>query len=273
MGLVPPEVLAGAAPSGLHLVGDEQDPAVVELLAERAEQPVGRRREAADALDRLGDHAGHVARRRHVEHLHQIVEAGVDEGVVVEVAEGRPQPVAAVHELHLQPGVRRRPPRRVRRDRLRREHAAVVAVADREDLVGLPVRRREQERGVVRLAARRREVDAGVGDPGHLGHHLGELDHRLRQVQRRRVQDLRRLGLDRRRDGGVVVPDHRREHTTEEVEVRVTIEVVDVGALAVVDRQRLRVVRARGTMGAPCGSGRRGRHWSSRPARYSSPSQ
>ena len=37
VGLVAPEVLAGAAPAGLHLVGDQQDPVLVEHLLERAE--------------------------------------------------------------------------------------------------------------------------------------------------------------------------------------------------------------------------------------------
>ena len=62
VGLVAPEVVAGAAPAGLHLVGDEEDAVPVEHLLHRAEEPVGRRREPADALDRLGDHAGDVAR-------------------------------------------------------------------------------------------------------------------------------------------------------------------------------------------------------------------
>ena len=57
-----PEVLAGAAPAGLHLVGDEQDAVLVEDRGVRAEQPVGRHGEPADALHRLGDQAGDVGR-------------------------------------------------------------------------------------------------------------------------------------------------------------------------------------------------------------------
>ena len=60
--LVAPEVVAGTAPAGLHLVGDQQDAVLVEhLLAARRSSPSGGVHEAADALDRLGDQRGHVA--------------------------------------------------------------------------------------------------------------------------------------------------------------------------------------------------------------------
>ena len=59
--LIAPEVLAGATPPRLHLVGDEEDPVLVEHVLHRPEEPVGRHGEPADALDRLGDHAGDVA--------------------------------------------------------------------------------------------------------------------------------------------------------------------------------------------------------------------
>ena len=73
VGLVAPEVLAGAAPAGLHLVGDEQDPVLVEHLLHRAEEAVGRDGEPAHALDRLGDQAGHVAGGGRREHVAQVV--------------------------------------------------------------------------------------------------------------------------------------------------------------------------------------------------------
>ena len=67
-----PEVLAGAAPAGLHLVAHEQDAVLVEHLLERPEQAVGRDGEAADALDRLGDQAGDVAGGAGGEHVAQV---------------------------------------------------------------------------------------------------------------------------------------------------------------------------------------------------------
>ena len=57
-----PEVLAGTAPAGLHLVGDQQDAVLVEDLLVRGEQPVGRHGEPAHALHRLGQQAADVGR-------------------------------------------------------------------------------------------------------------------------------------------------------------------------------------------------------------------
>ncbi len=83
----PQKCFAGASPAGLHLVGDEQDAAVVELLVELPEHAVGGCGEATDTLDRLGDERSHVAGRRHVEELDQIVRARVGVRLIVEVAE------------------------------------------------------------------------------------------------------------------------------------------------------------------------------------------
>ena len=102
MRLVAPEVIAGAPESRLHLVGDEEDPVLRQDLLHRAEEPVGRRREPADALDRLGDHAGDVAARAHVDDVAEVLHARGRVRVVVERAERAAQPVAALHERHLQ---------------------------------------------------------------------------------------------------------------------------------------------------------------------------
>ena len=61
MGLEAPEVVPGAAPPGLDLVGDKQDPVLVEHLLQRGEEPVWGDHETAHSLDRLGDEARHVA--------------------------------------------------------------------------------------------------------------------------------------------------------------------------------------------------------------------
>src|SRR5205085_1709760 len=57
-----PEVVAGAAPAGLHLVADPEDAVAGEDLAEGGVEAVGGRGEAADALDRFGDQGGDAAR-------------------------------------------------------------------------------------------------------------------------------------------------------------------------------------------------------------------
>src|SRR5581483_6686631 len=74
-----PEVLAGAAPAGLYLVGDEQDAVLVEDLLVRREQAVGRHGEAAHALHRLGQQAAHVAGVDAAgQQRPQVVHAGLD---------------------------------------------------------------------------------------------------------------------------------------------------------------------------------------------------
>ena len=71
-----PEVVAGAPPAGLHLIGDEEDAVLVEHFLHGCEEPVGRDDEAPDALDRLGDQARHVAGRGRLDHLAQVPHAG-----------------------------------------------------------------------------------------------------------------------------------------------------------------------------------------------------
>ena len=212
-------------------------------LFDRAEEAVGRRGEAADSLDGLSDQTGDVAGRHHVEDLLEIVEAGFGVGGIVQLAKRAPQSIATLHEVHRKPRQAGRRPRRVRRDGLGGERPAVVAVAHRQHLVGLAIRGRQQDGGVVGLAAGRDEANPRVGDARHRGDLLGELDHRLGQVESRGVHRPGGLGLDGGDHIGVAVADHRREHTTEVIQVAVALEIPDVAAFAAIDRQRVGVHR------------------------------
>ena len=87
MRLDAPEVLAGASPAGLDLVGDEQDAVFVEDFLVRLEQTVGRHGESADTLDRLGDQRADVLRVDRGLSSAQVGDAGVDVLGVGEVAE------------------------------------------------------------------------------------------------------------------------------------------------------------------------------------------
>ena len=73
----------------------------VEHLVEGGEQPVGRRGEAAHALDRLGDQRGDVARGL-AEHVLQVGDAGRDVVVVAQVGERAAGAHPAVHVQRLQ---------------------------------------------------------------------------------------------------------------------------------------------------------------------------
>ena len=87
MRFVAPEVIASATPTGLHLVGDEEDVVLVEHLLHGTEETIGRGREAADTLNGLGDHAGHITGRGHVDDIVQVLDARGGIGIVAELAE------------------------------------------------------------------------------------------------------------------------------------------------------------------------------------------
>ena len=243
MSLITPEVLPGATPAGLHLVGDEQDPAVGKLLRERSKHAIRWGREAADTLDRLSDKTGDIPGRGHVEELHEVSGARRRIGVVVEIRERRPQSITTLHELHLETADRGRRPTGVGSNGLRRERTSVVRVAHREHLIRLPETGGEQQGRVVGLGARGGEEHSSIGNARHLRDHLGELDHRLREVQGRGVEHLAGLFTDRRRDMRVVVADHRGQHPSEEIEVAVAGRIPYLRATASVDLDRFCVQR------------------------------
>src|SRR5205085_458115 len=183
--LVPPEVLAGTAPAGLYLVGDEQHTELVEHLAVPGEQAVRRVGVPAHSLDRFGDQARDVTTGRGGEELAQVGDGGVDELVVGAAGEYPAQPVAGVQEADPQPGQRRGRPAAYPGRAEYRERAPVVAAAQREDLVAAPVVRGDEQRRLVGLAAGVGEEHPRVRDAGQPGDLLGQLDLRADQVQRR----------------------------------------------------------------------------------------
>lgn len=100
MGLPAPEVFAGASPAGLYFVGDPEDAVLVEDVAEGRVEAVGWCGEASDALDGFGDEGGGGAGV--AEEVFEVVDAGGDEGVVVEVGVGASGADAAVDVLGLE---------------------------------------------------------------------------------------------------------------------------------------------------------------------------
>ena len=123
-----PVVVAGAAEAGLHLVGDAE-PAVLAHDGVRLTQVVRRAvRRAADALDRLGDERGDLARRRVADQVADVL------GALVRDLLGRAAERAAVRigvdrVMDAEVGLLRELPGVVRRERHRGRRAAVVAVA------------------------------------------------------------------------------------------------------------------------------------------------
>ena len=115
----------------------------------------------------------------------------------------------------------------------------MVAVAEGEDLVRPAGSGGEQQRGLVGLGAGGGEEDLGVGDGRQLREALGELDHGLDQVERRRVQHAAGLRLHRLDHLVDVVAGHGGEDAAEEVEVAAPLGVDHLAALAVDQRERL----------------------------------
>ena len=242
VGLDAPEILAGAAPTGLHLVGDEQNPVLVEHLLHLAEEAVRRGDEAAHTLDRFGDHRRHITCGGDVEHVAQIVHTRRDELVVGQMAERAAVLVPAVDVGHVHRTQRRRRPGPIAGDRNRRKRATVIRVAHRQDLIRLPVRRGQQQGGVVGFGTRIGEEHLGIGNRRKVGHHLGEFDLLFDQIQRRRVEHLLRLLLDGLDHAGRLVPGHRGQDAAKEVEVLLALGVHHPPTVTFDDRNRVFVI-------------------------------
>ena len=101
MRLEAPEVVAGATPAGLDLVGDEKDPVLVEDIFQSSEKPVGRHNETADPLYGFGDQAGHVSGGRGLDYLSKVSSTGGIERVVAQARERPPKTIAVVEVAHL----------------------------------------------------------------------------------------------------------------------------------------------------------------------------
>ncbi len=108
----------------------------------------------------------------------------------------------------------------------------MVAVAQRQHLVGTPGTAAQQESGFGGLSARAHEEDLGVGDGRQGRYLLGQLDHGADEVQRGGVQDAAGLLPYRLHHFGDGVPGHRGQDPAEKVEVVPTLPVGDHAALA-----------------------------------------
>jgi hypothetical protein len=119
----------------------------------------------------------------------------------------------------------------------------VVAVAHRQDLVAAARGARQQQRRLVGLGSGRGEEHLGVVDGHQVGDLLGELDLRLDQVQRRRVQDACRLPLDGLDHLRQAVGGQRGQDAAEEVEIAIALGVPHVTTFTAPQRDGLVVVQ------------------------------
>lgn len=204
---------------------------LVEHLAPAGEQPVGRGDETADALDRLGDQAGHVAAGLGGEHLAQVLHGGVHPVGLGQPGEQPAQPFTGVQPGHLERVVRAGRPAPVAGDPHGRVRPTVVAVADGEDLVRPAVVGGDQQGRLVRLGPGVGEEDPGVRDAGERGHLLGQLHLLSDQIEGGGVHQAGpQLTLHRLADLRDVVADHVGQHAAEEVQVTAPLGVGDPAA-------------------------------------------
>ena len=124
----------------------------------------------------------------------------------------------------------------------RREGPAVVTVAQGQDLVGTPVGGGEQQGSVVGLGTRGGEEHPSVGDARQIADQFGQLDHRLGEIESRRVEGAGGLVGYRSGDFRYVVAEAGGEDPPEEVEVPLAFGVEDVAALPPVHGDGLLVV-------------------------------
>jgi hypothetical protein len=123
---------------------------------------------------------------------------------------------------------------------------AVVAALALEDAVAAGHPAGEPQRAHGRLGARRHEADLLDGGVGLL-HQLGEVD--LGLARRPEAGTARGLLLDRLDDVGVTVAEDGRAPGADVVDVAVVVGVVEVGALGLLDEQRVAADAAEGADG------------------------
>jgi len=200
-----------------NLVEDQQPPVPRGLVAQVAEEALGRREEAARHERGVDDDRGDVVAVL----LHDARDA---RGVVVDelddvIAGTRDDPGGRVAAPHLEVVV-----------------GAVVGALRLRDL-------RAAGRGARGAHRHHHRLGAGVRE-AHALHGGDALDEQLRELRRPRVRrrpagaarDLARDGLD---DRGVGVPQDHRRHVRRAVEVTVAVNVLEVGAGAALDHERV----------------------------------
>ncbi len=177
------------------------------------------------------------------QHVPQVLDARGGVLGVAQPGEGGQLAVRAVQVVHGERGQRRALPRTVAGDGDRPEGPAVIAVAQREHLVGPAGRGGQHQRGLVGLGAGVGEEHLGVLDPGQAGQLLGQLHLVADQVQGGRVHHAGvQLALDRLADLGHVVAQHVGQDPAEEIQVAAAVSVGDAAAAAAGEFQRLGVV-------------------------------
>ena len=196
------EPAAGAVPGGLDLVGDQQRAVPAAQPPQLRPVVVGRDDDAAVALDRLGDHGrDRLAPQQALQRGQAFRVPRTRDGV------GRHQRVR-VGSPHVQAGDAHGP-----------LGPAVQAVVQIDALLPSGGQRGQQQRALVGLAAAGAEEAAAQAGRRHFGDRPGQFQHRLGQVDRRRVLQAAQLLDGRLEDFRVGVPGVHHRDAAEAVEI------------------------------------------------------
>ena len=226
-----PVVVSGAGEAGLHLVGDADAAVGADDVVDLRQVVRRSHRDTAGALNGLRDEGGDLARGGVADQLRDILGAlacdllrRAGERVAIGIGVDRVVDGAAALGPGL-PGVKCC-------QGAGRCAAAVVGVADADDVGVTGVQPGHLDRQIVRLAAAVDEIDAvelgrQLGQQG-----LGEARHVRMQERRRAVGQERHLLLNRRDDLRVRVAAGDGADAREQIEVAPAAVVPDVLALA-----------------------------------------
>ena len=232
------EPATGAAESGHHLVGDEDDPVLRRQLAHAGEVAGRWGVDPRGARHGLEDEGRDIAGPLEGDHVLEVSERPLRLLGLGRRVEVRPVGVGRHEVDDALSGVVVGEPARVAGDVDGQLRAAVVAAVGREHLRPTGVQSGHPDRVLVRVGPTVREEHMVEVARGAFGDESGRLGAGVVDVLRRDRAQLACLLLDGRNDGRVLMADIRVDQLRRHVEQLSALAVPDVGAGGVDDRHR-----------------------------------
>ncbi len=239
-------LIAGAAPACLDFIADEDAAVFADDFGDDLEIFFGRRDEAADALDGLGDHSGDAARSGGADEIFDILRT-LDVAGRISEAEGATVAIGVVREDDAWLRLGADFPRRMTGDCESHGGAAVIGVAESDDVTRTGVAAGEHNGGFVGFGAavtKERLLQVAWSDGGDF---LGEGDLGFGEEDGGDVLEFIELGMDFGVDFRVAMANADGENAAEEIEILVAVGIPDELVFGAFDDERLfEIVKDRG---------------------------